>query len=104
MNGVRAGFGRRTRGNAKAEGKWFSARFIRLRGGVERDESAQWMALFMQTGFCLDVVARPSLDEKARNDAGDAYMRPMNAMESIDGQERLVVSLYLQIRFRQKMM
>lgn len=33
MNGVRAGFERRTRRNARAEGKWFVARFIRQSGG-----------------------------------------------------------------------
>lgn len=75
MNGVRAGFGPRTRGNAKW--KWFSARLMgyRRREGMQGTKSAEWMALFMQTGFCSDVVARPSLGEKARNDARDLGTR-----------------------------
>jgi hypothetical protein len=52
VNGVRAGLDEWARGNAKDEGNRFSPNVEGNKGRI-----AEWMALFMRTGFRLDVVA-----------------------------------------------
>lgn len=70
MNGVRAELNEWNEGECKGR---------RVKGGLKRRERgrggiAEWMALFMRTGFHSDVAATLNWSKEERNDTGDAQM------------------------------
>lgn len=106
MNGVRAGFERRTRRNARAEGKWFVAKFIRQSGGgvkgtnrgMDGSVYADWF-LFGRSRATL--IGRES---KKRGHWGRVNEADEHHGVYRRARERLIVSLYVRMIFRQEMM